>query len=130
VTLTTYTYRVRATNALGDSSYSNEATATTLDSLPPLPNPSQWIVWPTRSDINDTVYMQAVTASDATTGVHDPVWYYFDCTQGTCHDSPWQLSPVYTTSNSSHCMFVVRTKDNIGNIGQNSPSWYTGDPHP
>jgi transcriptional regulator CtsR/regulation of enolase protein 1 (concanavalin A-like superfamily) len=35
---TNYFYRVRATNASGDSSYSNEANATTLDALPAAPS--------------------------------------------------------------------------------------------
>ena len=35
---TTYFYRVRATNASGDSAYSNEASAATLDALPAAPS--------------------------------------------------------------------------------------------
>ncbi len=35
---TTYYYRVRATNSIGDSSYSNEANATTLDNVPAAPS--------------------------------------------------------------------------------------------
>ncbi len=35
---TTYYYRVRATNSIGDSTYSNEANATTLDNVPAAPS--------------------------------------------------------------------------------------------
>jgi hypothetical protein len=130
--LTTYVYHVRAYNAVGDSGFSNEASATTLpsgggvDTTPPLPNPSQWAVKPVRNIGNNQVYMEAVAASDATTGGNDPVSYYFDCTSGGCPDSAWQSSPIYTFTYPSHCIFRVRTKDNVGNTGQYSESWYTG----
>jgi len=129
---TTYTYHIRAYNSVGDSGFSNEASATTSppnggpDTTPPLPNPSQWAVHPVRNDSNDQVYMAAVTASDATTGGNDPVSYYFNCTSGGCPSSTWQSSPIYTFNFPSHCVFRVRTKDNVGNIGQYSESWYTG----
>ena len=137
--LTTYTYQVRAYNTTGNSGYSNEASTTTLqedgepnipppsnDITPPLPNPSQWAVKPVRNVSNNQVYMEAVAASDVTTGGNDPVSYYFDCTSGGCLDSVWQSSPIYTFTYPSHCIFRVRTKDNVGNTGQYSESWYTG----
>jgi len=96
------------------------------DTTPPEPNPSEWAVNPVRNNDSNEVYMEAVTASDATTGGNDPVWYYFDCTSGGCPDSGWRSSPIYTFKYPSHCVFRVRTKDNVGNTGQYSESWYTG----
>jgi parallel beta-helix repeat protein len=129
--LTAYTYRVRAYNATGNSSFSNEVSVTTpqeQDLTPPTPNPSEWLVRPKM--ITDAhgirwITMQAVTATDAAS---PPVKYYFDCIDGYGTDSGWITDPNFTYMNGSHCTYVVKTKDNVGNVGQNSVAVYTGSP--
>jgi hypothetical protein len=149
--LTTYRYRVRARDKSINqnmTAWSSVLSATTLeeggepplppDNQPPLPNPSEWLV-PPYMYVTGGVryhYMEAVVASDAATGGNDPVWYYFDCVNGTGTDSGWQQSNIYTYPHGSHCVYVVRTTDSIpgsvpaqpnpANVGQNSIAWYTG----
>ncbi|RKY24898.1 MAG: hypothetical protein DRP62_02675, partial [Planctomycetota bacterium] len=141
---TTYIYRVMALDENGNQTdWSDELETTTLeqgeepnepnepneppvDNTPPEPNPSQWQVPPTR-DANNWHYMEAVTASDANTGGNDPVWYYFECVSGNGVDSGWQLSPIYRYYHFTDCAYVVRTMDNVGNVGASSSSDGTWD---
>ncbi len=127
---TTYTYRVKARdNSLNnnETEFSATASASTdevLDTIPPEPNPSQWAVRPYRQD--PIYYMEAVVADDTNTGGSNPVWYYFKCVGGKGADSGWQTSPTFTTpSNYSHSVYVVYTKDNVGNQTGQSESWAT-----
>jgi len=133
---TAYTYKVKARDKSAnhnENSWSTSLSATTLsggepnqpvnDTDPPTPNQAQWNVRPTRNEISGVIYMSAVVATD----VSPPVQYYFDCINGSGLDSGWQLSEVYTYTHTSNCVYVVRTRDALGNVGQNSEPWYTGD---
>jgi hypothetical protein len=134
---TAYTYRVRAINAAGDSSWSNEASATTLpagqteDDEPPLPDPSTWATLPAEAlnPITSSYWhtMTATVASDALTGGNDPVEYYFSCLDTSTFDSGWQLSQNYTVEISSfpkRYKWRFRTRDQMGNVTQWSPVVY------
>lgn len=65
--------------------------------------------------------MTAEPTSDATTGGHDPVEYYFDETTGYPGDSDsgWQLSNTYnypvSTNPVQHGMYTVKTRDTVHN---------------
>jgi hypothetical protein len=134
---TTCTYRVRAFNSSGNSTYSNTSTATTLpqgqvlDEVPPLPDPSIWAVLPTEAlnPITSSYWhtMTATVASDALTGGSDPVEYYFNCIDTSTFDSGWQLSQDYTVEISSfpkRYKWRFRTRDQMGNVTQWSPVVY------
>jgi hypothetical protein len=140
---TTYIYRVRARDDSSNSTaWSADLIVTTLpagtvpDTMPPLPNPSQWAIWPTIDPTTGWHYMQALTATDAATGGNAPVWYYFECVVGSGIDSGWQLSSVYTYYHTSACYYWVRTCDSIAgsvppqpnpaNATGWSPAGYTG----
>jgi len=132
---TTYTYRVIARDKWDPPNqnygfWSDEASATTPEGEPPLPNPAQWLVPPEwRTDPNTAQlvhYMEAEPADDAATGGNNPCWYYFDCVNGSAPDSGWQLSNVYTRYHTSGCVYVVRYRDAVGNVGQDSDPAYTG----
>jgi len=152
--LTTYSYRVRARDTSINQNmtgWSSVLSATTLaegedpneppppDDQPPLPNPSEWFVPPYMYETGGTRYhyMDANEASDAATGGNDPVWYYFDCINGTGIDSGWQESTIYEYPHNSNCVYVVRTTDSIpgsdppqpnpANVGLDSDPAYTGD---
>ncbi|UCF17196.1 MAG: hypothetical protein JSW59_07000, partial [Phycisphaerales bacterium] len=64
------------------------------DTLPPIPNPSQWEDEPNLVSAG-AIRMTAETSFDAWGWV---VEYFFDCVddQAGCHDSGWQTSPTYT----------------------------------
>jgi hypothetical protein len=140
---TTYVYRVRARDGSNNSTaWSTDLVVTTLaagtvpDTFPPLPDPSQWAIWPTIDPTTGWHYMQAAAASDATTGGNGPVWYYFDCVVGSGIDSGWQLSATYTYYHTSACYYQVRACDSIpgsvppqpnpANATGWSPAGYTG----
>jgi parallel beta-helix repeat protein len=140
---TTYIYRVRARDVRGNTTgwspdliVTTLATGTVPDNMPPLPDPSQWQVWPTIDPTTGWHYMMAMTADDATTGGNNPVWYYFECVVGSGIDSGWQLSPIYTYYHTSPCYYWVRTCDSIpgsvppapnpANAGSWSVAGYTG----
>ncbi len=154
VPLTTYRYRVMARDKSinhNETGWSSVLSATTLaegvepneppppDNQPPLPNPSEWFVPPYMYETGGTRYhyMDANEASDAATGGNDPVWYYFDCINGTGIDSGWQESTIYEYPHNSNCVYVVRATDSIpgsippqpnpANVGMDSAPAYTGD---
>ncbi|MBA7650355.1 hypothetical protein ES703_58158 [subsurface metagenome] len=132
---TLYTYRVRTRDRWNPPNqnygfWSVEATATTPEGQPPVPDPAQWLTppgwvvdpntgWPWH-------YMEAEPADDAATGGNNPCEYYFDCVLGNGLDSGWQASPIYTYRHTSSCYYVVRYRDAVGNVGQDSTTEYTG----
>jgi predicted outer membrane repeat protein len=144
---TTYTYRVIARDKWDPPNqnyglWSVEASATTPEGEPPLPDPAQWLVPPGwRTDPNyvgwSMHYMEAEPATDAVTA---DVWYYFECINGSAPDSGWQLNNnVYMVSRAtSPAVYVVRYSDWAGNpllapplrapgnVGQDSDPAYTG----
>jgi len=99
-----------------------------LDTDPPIPNPSQWATGgiPHYTYNGEFYYhiMTAVEADDAS----PPVYYYFECTNGTGTSSSWQLSPTWTAGPylvPNYSVYRVRTKDALGNIGSWSPKYDT-----
>jgi len=132
---TTYTYRVRARDKWNPPNqnygfWSVEASATTPEGIPPLPNPAQWLTPPTWVADPNTGwpwhYMEAEPADDAATGGNNPCEYYFECVSGSGLDSGWQASNIYTYLHTSSAVYVVRYRDAIGNVGQDSAPAYTG----
>ncbi len=129
---TTYTYRVRTRDGWDPPNqnygfWSDEASATTPEGVPPLPDPAEWLTPPEwRTDPNTGRlghYMEAEPADDA---VNNPCMYYFECVNGSGLDSGWQLSNVYAYFHTSSCVYVVRYRDAVGNVGQDSDPAYTG----
>ena len=141
---TTYTYRVIARDKWDPPNqnyglWSVEASATTPEGEPPLPDPAQWLVPPGwRTDPNTAQLVHYMEAEPATDAVYNPCWYYFDCVLGNGLDSGWQLSNIYTYFHTSSCTYVVRYSDWAGNpllapplrapgnVGQDSDPAYTG----
>ena len=128
---TEYYYQVMARdkstnqNATG---WSSAASATTPaegeeppveDNEAPTPNPSLWLVPPTRN--SGIIYMEAFVATDTS----QPVMYYFECVLGSGLDSGWQLSNIFTYPHNSDAVYVVRTMDAAGNVGLDSQPWNT-----
>jgi hypothetical protein len=150
--LTTYTYRVRAYNGVGDSGYSNEASATTLggpggdDTTAPIPNPSQWAttatgyagsgypnLWFNPATGSYWHRMEAVVTDDTTTGGNNPVEYYFDRVSGSGVDSGWQTQNWYiyeVAFSPSHAVYRVKARDSA--TPPNETGWsvnhFTADP--
>jgi hypothetical protein len=143
---TMYTYRVRTRDIWDPPNqnygfWSDEASATTPEGVPPTPDPAQWVTPPTWiADPNGSSwpwhFMEAEPAIDP-----DPagVWYYFECVFGNGVDSGWQFdNPVYQYPHTSSCTYVVRYSDWAGfpllapplsapgNVGQDSVPGYTG----
>ncbi|HEW78577.1 MAG TPA: hypothetical protein ENH34_01225, partial [Phycisphaerales bacterium] len=112
---TTYAYRVLARNSVGDSAYSNTASATTeaaanTDTTPPVtdagaddPYKSTFAVTPYEYVGVDGKYYHTMTATTATDDT-GPVEYYFYCYSNSAASSDWQESPTYDVlaGNFSH----------------------------
>ncbi len=105
-----YTYRVRARDALentGDWSEAYSAVAG-ADTTPPSPDPMSFAVPPTAQG-EDTITMTATTAID----ISGPVEYYFEATDGG-NSSGWQVSTEYTDTGlapGTTYTYVVRARD-------------------
>jgi len=139
---TTYTYRVKARDTSfwqNETGWSDPCSATTPaegnepppDTTKPLPNPSRWAAGGAPSyyqayyaGCGCIAFWHTMTAeptSDATTGGHDPVEYYFEETTGYPGDnsSGWQLSNTYNYPVSinpvQHGMYTVKTRDTVHN---------------
>lgn len=108
---TTYTYVVRAKDAIGNTTADSAAVSTTTsapDSAAPAPNPMSFATAPTAQGQN-TITMTASTASDPS-----GVQYFFDCLTPGGNDSGWQDSPVYTDSGlspGSEYIYQVQARD-------------------
>ena len=117
---TTYSYRVRATDAAGNlSSYSNTASATTPDATPPTP-PSGL----TASAVSDSQINLAWTASTDNVGV---TGYQVERCQGASCSSFAQVAAVSGTSyndtgllSSTTYRYRVRATDARGNLSSYS----------
>jgi hypothetical protein len=115
----TYTYTVRARDAIGNvtaASAAASATTTAPDTTAPTPNPITFATPPTAQG-QTTITMTATTATDPS-GVE----YYFNCLSLGGDDSGWQNSPVYTdsglTPNTEYTYQVqVRDKSPAQNTG-------------
>jgi hypothetical protein len=144
---TWYAYRVRTRDKWNPPNqnygfWSDEASATTPEGVPPTPDPAQWLTPPTWVVDPNTGwpghYMEAEPADDAATGGNNPCWYYFECVSGNGLDSGWQASNIYTYFHTSPAVYVVRYSDSAGfpllvpplrapgNVGQDSDPAYTG----
>jgi hypothetical protein len=148
---TTYTYRVKARDTsfwLNETGWSDPCSATTPatppppDTTPPLPNPSQWAAGGAPSYYyayyeggGYMAYWHTMTAeptSDATTGGHDPVEYYFEVKNGCAgtHDSGWQSSNIYnypvSTNPVQYGQYRVKTRDAAVPPNETTPSGWAG----
>lgn len=93
------------------------------DHIAPQPDPSEWDIRPYEKSAFE-VEMKAEEAFDAW---GKDVLYQFDCKYGSCHDSTWQLNdPNYIDGGLPEGQFgyVIRTKDEFGNIGGESEIAY------
>ena len=107
---TQYTYRVRSYNWVGDSTYSNESTATTSSSgfqAPPIvATPSSWNPAETRGDFTIGVYRQPVQslAGWKARGINTVVAFY---------DNPVWMEEYINTSNALGLWQIRNPRQNI-----------------
>ena len=114
----TYTYRVRARDALENTGdWSDELSATAgADTTPPTPDPMAFASPPAALG-EDSITMTAATATDI-----NGVEYFFEATDGG-NDSGWQASPEYTDTgldDGTTYTYVVRPRDSVGNTTADS----------
>jgi autotransporter-associated beta strand protein len=118
----TYSFRVKARDALGEETAWSPAAAAPLtaagDVTPPAPSPMTFATPPYAVNEN-TITMTATTATDV-----NGVEYFFECVAGGDHDSGWQTSPVYTDTSLApvtEYTYRVRARDKSAN--QNSTTF-------
>lgn len=88
------------------------------DSLPPMPDPMEWKVPPVSVGVQ-TIYMEAVTATDASS-----IEYFFKCIGNSAFDSEWQTSPIYYRGGyaaSTLYQFQIQARDKSPK--QNATQW-------
>jgi hypothetical protein len=114
---TTYSYRVRAFNSVGDSDYSNVASATTL----PTP-PSDLRAWPTS---NSQIELNWTDNSIAESGFEIERWngsgfsHWDTVAPNVTTYSNWGLTPLTTYG------YRVRAVSSAGNSGYSNEIWET-----
>jgi hypothetical protein len=95
---TTYTYRIRATNSVGNSAYSNEALATTQTSTPTAINGAAFV---SQSVPSSLATGQRVTVTITMRNSGTTTWIpgsYFLMTQNPAANTTWGLSAVGLSS--------------------------------
>ncbi|MFZ9937153.1 MAG: autotransporter-associated beta strand repeat-containing protein, partial [Luteolibacter sp.] len=112
---TTYSYRVKARDGLGnETGWSAVATATpqASDTTPPAPSPMTWAIAP--AGLTPTsIKMTATTATDPT----PPVQYYFEGTTNG-HNSGWISNTSWTDAGLTAGQtygYRVKARDGLGN---------------
>ncbi len=118
----TYTYRVRARDALENTGEWSDALSATAgaDTTPPTPDPMTFAVAPAATG-ETSITMTATTASDPS-GVE----YYFEETSGNPggSDSGWQDSTVYTdTGLAPDTAYSYRVRARDKSPAQNTTGW-------
>jgi hypothetical protein len=111
---TMYHWRIDENNA-GGTTIGAVWNFTTMDNMPPTPNPMTWAIEP--NDVsNSIISMTAHTASDIS-----GVQYYFANTTDPNHDSNWVASPVWTDTgltNNTKYSYKVKARDMSTNHNQ------------
>ena len=92
--------------------------AAMTDTLPPLPDPAEWLIKPQATGLM-TIVMQAKKATD-----RSGVEYFFDCIENNTFDSGWQSSNLYQKSTftaGTAYSFRVQARDKSDN--HNETEW-------
>jgi hypothetical protein len=116
--LTTYHWRIDEKNA-GGTTTGTVWSFTTLDAVPPTPNPMTWATDPCVTTSSLSIGMVAATATD-TSGVE----YYFANVTDSNHNSGWQDSRTYTDTglvNKKTYTYKVKARDK--SFSHNETGW-------